>query len=109
MIDQNGHWQQLGTSPILIIAPQRLHRPCNAPLQFYRVSKKPSVKVNLAIYSQVVDASGQCMNVSLILGFILDFSFCAILDGVVNPVTYSFIADLQWPIPFLNVYILTSG
>ena len=30
----------------------------------------------MAIYSHVVDASGQCWSVSLILGFNLDFSFC---------------------------------
>ena len=32
------------------------------------VSKKPSVKADLAVYSHVVDASGQCMSVSLICG-----------------------------------------
>ena len=47
----------------------------------YKVGKKPSVKADLAIYSHVVDASGQCMSESLILGFNLDFSSCAILVG----------------------------
>ena len=32
------------------------------------------MKADLAIYSHVVDASGQCMSVSLILGFTLHFS-----------------------------------
>ena len=73
-IDQDDHWQQSGTHPILISAPQGPNRPCNARMQFYRIDKKPSVKANLAIYSHVVDASGQCMSVSLSLGFNLDFS-----------------------------------
>ena len=50
-------------------------------MQFYRIGKKPSVKADLAIYSHVVDASGQCMSVSLILGFNLDFSSCDNLVG----------------------------
>ena len=79
--DQDGHWQQFGTPPFLISAPQWLHRHCNAPTQFYRVSKKPSVKADLAIYSHIVDASEQCMSVSLILGFKLDFSSCTNWDG----------------------------
>ena len=65
-IDQGGHWQQFGTPPILICVPQWLHRPCNAPTQFYRVSKKSSVKADLAMHSHVADVSGQCMSVSLI-------------------------------------------
>ena len=66
---------------ILISAPQWLHRPCNASRQLYKVGKKPFVKVDLAIYSYIVDVSGQCMSVSLILGFKLDFNSCAIWDG----------------------------
>ena len=46
-IDQNGHWQQFGTPPILIGAPQWLYRPCNAQTQFYRVGKTLSVKTDL--------------------------------------------------------------
>ena len=76
-IGQDGHWQQLGTSPILIGVTHWLHKPCNAPTMFHRVEKKPSVKVDLAIYSHIVDVSEQCMSVSLILGFKLDFSSCA--------------------------------
>ena len=84
-IDQDGHWQQLGIQKILISAPQWPHRPCNAPTWLYSVDKKPFVKSDLAIYSQVVGASGQCMIVSLILGFNFDFSFWSVL---INPVTY---------------------
>ena len=80
-IDQDRCWQQFGTQPILISAPQWSHRPCNAPARPYRVGKKPSVKADLAIYGQVVDASGQCMSISLILGFNLDFSSCDNLVG----------------------------
>ena len=79
-IDQDGHWQQLGTSPIVISAPQWPHRPCNAPRWFYRVGKEPSVKADLAIYSHIVDVSGKFMNVLLILDFKLDFISCAIRD-----------------------------
>ena len=39
------------------------------------------MEADLAIYSHVIDASGQCMNVSLILGFNLDFSSCDNLVG----------------------------
>ena len=74
-IDQDCRWQQYGTQSILISACQWSHGPCNAPTQLYRVCKKLSVKADLAIYSQV-DASGQCMSVSLILDFNLNFSSC---------------------------------
>ena len=75
-IDWDGRWQQFSTQATLFTAPQWSHRPCNAPTRLYRVGKKPSVKADLAIYSQIADASGQCMSVSLILGFKLDFSSC---------------------------------
>ena len=57
-INQDGHWQQFGTQPILISALQWADRPCNAPTRFYRVGKKPSVKADLAIYSHAVDVGG---------------------------------------------------
>ena len=76
-IGKDGHWQQLDTTTILISAPHWLHRPCNAPTQFYRVGKKPSVKVDLTIYSHVVDVSGWCMSV---LGIKLHFSSCVNWD-----------------------------
>ena len=80
-IDQDGHWQQFGTQPILISAPQWANRPCNAPTRLYRVGKKPSVKADLAIYSQAVDEHGRCMSESLILGHNLDFRSCDIMVG----------------------------
>ena len=80
-IDRDGHWQQFGTQPILISAPQWANRPCNAPTQFYRVGRKPSVKADLAIYSHTVDVDGQCMSESLTLGHNLDFSSCDIMVG----------------------------
>ena len=100
-IDQNGHWQQFGTQPILISVPQWSHRPCNAPTRPYRVNKKPSVKADLAIYSQVVYGSGQCMSVSLILGFNVDFCACDNLVGFVNPVTNGIMKGYVIPI---NIY-----
>ena len=80
-IDRDGHWQQFGTQPILISAPQWANRLCNAPTWFYRVGKKLFVKADLAIYSQVVDVRGQCMSESLILGHSLDFSSCDMMVG----------------------------
>ena len=81
------HWQQFDTPPILNSAPQWFHRPCNAHTQFYRVGKKPSVKAYLAIYSHILDVSGQCMSVSLILGIKLDFISCANWDSFCNLIT----------------------
>ena len=80
-IDQDGHWQQCGTQPILISTPQWACWHCNAPTWFYTVDKKPSVKADLAIYSQAVDVRGRCMSESLILGHNLDFSSCDIMIG----------------------------
>ena len=80
-IDRDGHWQQSGTQPILISAPQWACWPCTAPTGFYTVGKKPSVKADLAIYSQAVDVRGRCMSESLKLGHNLDFSSCDIMVG----------------------------
>ena len=78
---QDGHCQQFRTTPTLISAPQWPHRPCNAPMWLYTVGKKPSVKADLAIYSQAVDVRGQCMSGSLKLRHNLDFSSCDIMVG----------------------------
>ena len=80
-IDRDGHWQQFGTQPILISALQWACWPCNAPTRSYTVDKKPSVKADLAIYSQAVDVCGRCMSESLKLGRNLDFSSCDIMVG----------------------------
>ena len=82
-IDRDSHWQQLGTQPILISAPQWTCWPCNAPTRPYTVGKKLFVKADLAtyIYTQAVDVHGQCMSESLILGHNLDFSSCDIMVG----------------------------
>ena len=79
--DRDGHWQQPGTQPILISAPQLARCPCNAPTWPYTVDKKPSVISDLAIYSQAVDVRGRCMSQSLKLGHNLDFSSCDIMVG----------------------------
>ena len=73
-IDRDGHWQQFDTQTILISAPQLANRPCNVLTQFYKVSKKLSVKADLDVYSHTVGVRGQCMSESLILGHNLDFS-----------------------------------
>ena len=80
-IDPDGHWQQSGRQPILISAPQWPNKTCNAPKRPYRIGKKPSVKSDLAIYSHAVDAAGQCISESLMLGHNLNFSTCDILVG----------------------------
>ena len=80
-VDRDCHWQQSDTQPILISAPQWPNRTCFAPTCPYRVSKKPSMKADLAIYSHTVDAAGQCMSESLMLGHNLDFSTYDILVG----------------------------
>ena len=80
-MDQDGHWQQFGTQLILISAPQWACWPCNAPTQSYTVGKKPTVKADLAIYSQAVDVRGRCMSSSLKLGHNLNFSSCDIMAG----------------------------
>ena len=73
--------QQFDTAPSLISALQWPHRSCNAPMWLYMIGKKPSVKADLAMYSQTVDVFRQCMSVSLILGCKLDFSSCIIKAG----------------------------
>ena len=83
-IDQDGHWQQFGTQPILISAPQWSHMVCDVPMQFYRVGKNPSVKADLGIYSHIVDVSLQCISVSLILGILVLVTIGLVF---VNPVT----------------------
>ena len=78
---RDGCWQLSGTQPIRISAPQWPNRTCDAPTRPYRVGKKLSMKADLAIYSHTVDASGQCMSESLILGHNVDFNSCDILVG----------------------------
>ena len=84
-IDCGSHWQQSGTQPILISAPQWPNRTRSAPTQPYRVGNKPSVNADLAIYSHAVDAFRKCTSKSLILGHNLDFSSCDILVGFCKP------------------------
>ena len=55
--------------------------PCDATSWFYRVSKKPSMKADLTMYSHVLDISGRCMSVSLVLFIKLDFISCANWDS----------------------------
>ena len=50
---QDSHWQQFGTTHILINAIHWPHRPYSAPQWFDRVDNKPSVKADLTIYSYV--------------------------------------------------------
>ena len=82
---QDGCCQQFHTTPTLISAPQWPHRPCNAPMRPYMVGKKPSVKADLAIYSQAVDVRGQCMSESLKLGISVLVTLWSVF---INPVTF---------------------
>ena len=92
---QDGHCQQFHTTPTLISAPQWPHRPCNAPMRPYTVGKKPSMKADLAIYSQAVDVRGQCMSESLKLGHNLDFSSCDIMVGF-RISSHIYVVHCQW-------------
>ena len=74
-MDRDGRWHQSDTQPILISVLQWPNRTCNAPTRPYKVGKKPSVKAYLVIYSHTIDAAGQCMSESLMLGHNLDFSY----------------------------------
>ena len=97
-MDWDRDCQQFDTTPTLISAHQRPYRPCNAPIRLYRVSKKPSVKGDLAMYSHIVDVSKQCMSVSLTLG--CNWISVPVPLGLVfaNPVTYKHLkhATLWW-------------
>ena len=53
------------------------------------VGKKPSVKADMAIYSQAVEVCGRCMSESLILGHNLDSVLVTLWSVFVNPVTYA--------------------
>ena len=77
-MDQDSHWQQFDTQPILISAPWLANRPCNAPTRPHRVGKKPSVKADLAIHSHTFEVSGRS---SLILFIKLYFSSCSNWDS----------------------------
>ena len=112
-IDRDGHWQQFGTQPILISAPQWACWPCNAPTRFYKVGKKLSVKAHLAIYSQAVNVHGRCMSESLKLEHNLYFSSCDIMVGFrksshisVHKTLYHVTHHtIQWPCTVLGKHI----
>ena len=99
---QDGHCQQFHTTPTLISVPQWPHRPCNAPMRPYTVGEKPSMKADLAIYSQTVDVGGQCMSESIKLGHNLDFSSCDIMVGFHKS---SHILTLCKPLFIVNVRV----
>ena len=42
-----------------------------------------SVKEDLAIYSHIVDASGQCMSISLILGLTKVYILCKVFPSLI--------------------------
>ena len=100
-IDRDGHWQQFGTQPILISAPQWASWSCNAPTGFYRVGKKPSVKADQAIYSQ------RCMSESLRLGHNLDFSSCDIMVGF-HKSSHIYVNDLPQCVESSTVFLFTD-
>ena len=55
---------------------------------FDRVSKKPSLKADLVIYSYIVTVSGQYLSVVITLSNKMDFSYCDNTVGFHNLVTY---------------------
>ena len=66
------------TTHILINATLYLCRSCSAPSWFDRVIKKPAVKANLAIYTNLLGDLRQCKSVALKLTYKLDINSCAI-------------------------------
>ena len=69
----------------------------------FQGQKKPSVKAYLVIYSHVLDVSWQCMSVSSMLGFNLNFSSCANKDA--NPVTFVK-GKNQWHIIYVTTTVI---
>ena len=67
-IGWDSHWQQFSTPLILFSAPSGFTGPVMHQCSFTGLAKS-RLKAGLAIYSHKVDVSGQCMSVSLILGF----------------------------------------
>jgi len=61
-------------------ASQWPHRVCIGPAWPDRVSKKPSVKVDLLSIA-ILSLSGQCLSVAIIISNKIDFNFCACMDG----------------------------
>ena len=76
LVRQDGRQQQFDTPSSLISAHQWPHGLCSGPSWFYRVSKRPPVKADLAIYSLIVGMSGQWENVATMLNIKLDFCCC---------------------------------
>ena len=76
LVGRDGYQQQFDTPSSLISAHQWPFRPCSGPSWFYRVSKRPPVKADLAIYSLIVGMSGQWLNVAIALNNKLDFYCC---------------------------------
>jgi len=69
-------WDSLASHAILLI-PQWPHRVCDGSAWLDRLSKKPSVKVDLFIYRNCVTVSGQYLSVAIIINNKMDFNSCA--------------------------------
>jgi len=54
---------------------------CVGPAWLNRVSKKPSVKADLLIYSNCVTVSGQCLSMAIIISNKMDFNSCVNWDS----------------------------
>ena len=81
MIGQNSCWQHFGTTHILNTTVHWFHRPCSALSWFDMVSKEPSVKADLAIYSHVLGMSAQCWSVAILVSYKLNFTSCVVQDS----------------------------
>ena len=73
-LGRDSRQQQFDTQSSFISGHQWPHRSCSGPSWFYRVSNRPPVKADLAIYSIIVGMSGQWLNVMLSIK--LDFYCC---------------------------------
>ena len=73
------------TPQAALLVPINAHRLYSGPSWFYRVSKRPPVKADLAIYSLIVGMSEQWKNAMLHIK--LDFYRCENWSLFANPVT----------------------
>jgi len=70
-------WNRLGPQATLLMHP----RVWVGPTWLDRVSKKPSVKADILIYSNCVTVSGYSLSVAIIISNKMDFNSCANWDS----------------------------
>ena len=79
--------------------------PIDSVVDRYRVSKRLPMKADLAIYSLIVDMSGQWENVATMLNIKLDFCCCDNLVGFCKS-GHIFITQCNFLLPLLLIFHL---